>query len=193
MTLAERATGMLKAPAAEWPRVATEPATEQSIYTGYVMVLAAIGPVVLLLSSLVFGVPGAGFGLRIAISLYVTTLVSVAVIALVADALAPSFDGTRDYLRSFKLVAYSFTPAWLAQLALFVPILGGLVALLGTIYAFYLFFIGAPVLRRCTPDKAAAYTLVVVLCTIVLMFVLRALIFGLINTPTAAGPVGLIR
>jgi hypothetical protein len=148
---------------------------------------------VLLLSSLVFGVLGASIGLRVAISLYVTTLISVAVIALVADGLAPSFGGTRDYLRSFKLVAYSFTPAWVAQVALFVPVLGALVALLGSIYAFYLFFVGAPLLRRCATDRGAPYTLVVVLCTIVLMFVLRALIFGLIYAPTSPGPVGLIR
>jgi hypothetical protein len=193
VSLAERVKALLRTPAAEWPRIAAEPATVQSIYTSYVMILAAIGPVMLLLSSLVFGTLGASFGLRVAIGLYVTTLVSVAVIALMADALAPSFDGTRDYLRSLELVAYSFTPAWLAQLALFVPILGSLVALLGTIYAFYLFFVGAPLLRRCSADKAVAYTLVVVLCTIVLMVVLRALIFGLAYTPVLPGPVGLIR
>jgi hypothetical protein len=193
MSVAARIRNLLLAPAQEWPRIAAEPATVQSVYTGYVMVLAAIGPLVLLLSSLLFGRIAADLGVRLAAALYITTLVSVTVIALVADALAPSFDGTRDFLRTLKLVAYSFTPAWLAQVALILPFLGSLLALLGAVYAFYLFFLGAPLLRRCSADKAAAYTLVTVLCTIVLLFVVRALLFGLAAAPLVPGHVGLMR
>ena len=44
--------------------------------------------------------------------------------------------------------------------------------LLASIYAWYTFFLGAPVLRKCSPDKAIAFTLIVVLCGIALGIVL---------------------
>jgi len=193
MSLPQRIRAILGAPALEWQRIAGERPTIASVYTGYVMFLAAIGPAMIVLSSLVLGAFGMVFAVRAAVALYVTTLIAVAVVALVADALAPSFGGTRDYLRSLELVAYSFTPAWLAQVTLIVPLLGGLVVLAAGVYAFYLFFLGAPPLRRSSVVKAAPYTLVVVLCTIVLMFVLRAMIFGIVYAPLVHGSAGLIR
>ena len=41
-------------------------------------------------------------------------LVGVYVIALIIDALAPSFGGTKDSLKAFKVAAYSATAAWVA-------------------------------------------------------------------------------
>jgi len=193
MTLVDRVKTILLEPRAEWPKIATEPATVQSIYTGWVMILAAIAPLMFLLSSLVFSGLGLGFGLRAAIGMYVMALISVAVVALVADLLAPTFGGTKDYLRSLKLVAYSFTSVWVAGIALIVPALGALVVLVGAIYAFYLFFLGAPLLGRSSLDKAIPYTLVVVLGTIVLMYVIRAILFGIIYAPMAGGVMGAVR
>ena len=45
---------------------------------------------------------------------------------------------------------------------------GGLIVLLASIYAWYTFFLGAPVLRKCSADKAVPFTLIVVLCAIAL-------------------------
>jgi len=39
---------------------------------------------------------------------------------------------------------------------------------MASIYAWYTFFLGAPVLRKCTADKAIPFTLIVVLCGIAL-------------------------
>lgn len=193
MTFVDRVKAILLNPRTEWPRIAAEPATVQSIYTGWVMILAAIGPVMVLLSALMISILGPAFGLRAAIGMYVMTLISVAVVALVADLLAPTFGGTKDYVRSLKLVAYSFTAVWVAELALIVPVLGGIVTLVGAIYGFYLFFLGAPLLGRCSSDRAVPYTLVVVLGTIVLMFVIRAIMFSLIYAPLAGGVIGPVR
>lgn len=190
MNPVERVKAILFAPKTEWAKIAVEPATVQSVYTGWVMILGAIGPLMVLLSSLMFTILGPVFGIRWAIGMYVMTLITVAVVALVADLLAPGFGGTKDYLRSLKLVAYSFTAVWVAEFALIVPLLGGIVVLIGAVYAFYLFFIGAPVLGRCSVERAAPYTIVVVLGTIVLMFVIRAILYGVMYTPGVPGPLG---
>lgn len=189
----ERVKRILLDPKSEWPRIASEPASVQSIYTGWVMILAAIGPIMVLLSSLTFSALGLAFGVRAALAMYVIALVTVAVIALVADLLAPSFGGTKDYVRSLKLVAYSFTAVWVAEIALIVPLLGGIVVLIGGIYAFYLFLLGAPLLGRSSSARAVPYTIVVVLGTIVLSFVIRAILINVVYAPLGATSLGMVR
>ena len=185
MNLVQRAQAILLTPRTEWPTIATEPATVQSIYTGWVMIFAAIGPIMIILASALFG-GLSSFALRAALAAYVNSLVGVAVLALVVDVLAPSFGGTKDYVRSLKLVAYSFTAVWVAQIALIVPMLGLLVVLLAMLYGFYLFFLGAPLLGRCSLDKAVPFTIVVILCAIVLGIIIQRLLFALIGFGAAA-------
>ncbi len=174
MALTDRLKGILFDPKNEWPRIAAEPATVQSIYTGWVMILAAIGPLVLLVA-----LGALGFGVRVAIAAYINALVSTAVLALIVDALTTSFGGAKDYTASLKLVAYSATPAWIAQILMVLPFLGLIVMLAAAIYAFYLFFLGAPVLKKCAAEKAVPFTIVVLLCAIVLSYLVRLVFAGL--------------
>ena len=188
MNLIERVKSILLNPREEWPKVAAEAASVQSLYVGYIVILAAIGPVAILVA---FGALGGGFGVGTAVFAYIHSLVGVAILALIVDVLAPSFGGTKDYVAAMKLVAYSFTAVWIAQIGLLIPVLGLLIVLAGLIYGFYLFFLGVPVLKKSTPDKAVPFTIVVVVSAIVLMYLLgmiaRSLGFGF---GTAGGPIG---
>src|SRR5262249_20392155 len=56
MTSTARIRGILLEPRKEWPLIAAEPTTPASIYTGWVLPLAAIGPVAHLIGFSVFGV-----------------------------------------------------------------------------------------------------------------------------------------
>jgi hypothetical protein len=184
MATMDRIKGMLLAPKAEWPKVAAEPATVQSLYTGWIMILGLIGPIAMLV---LLGFVTGGFGLSAAIASYVNTLVGVAIIALIADLIAPTFGGTRDYVASLKLVAYAATAVWVAQIALVVPILGALVVLVGAIYSVYLLFLGAPVLHKCTGDKAVAYTIVLLLCAIVIGYLMSKILYAMLGNPMGMG------
>jgi hypothetical protein len=184
MATMDRIKGMLLAPKAEWPKVAAEPATVQSLYTGWIMILGLIGPIAMLV---LLGFVSGGFGLSAAIASYVNTLVGVAIIALIADLIAPTFGGTRDYVASLKLVAYAATAVWVAQVALVVPILGALVVLVGAIYSVYLLFLGAPVLHKCTGDKAVAYTIVLLLCANVIGYLMSKILYAMLGNPMGRG------
>ena len=191
MNLIERVKNILLQPKEEWPKIAAESATPQSLYLGYIMILAAIGPVVILiLSGFV-----AEFGVRVAILGYINSLVAVAVLALIVDFLATNFGGIKDYVTALKLTAYSFTAAWVAQIALLIPFLGRVVLLVAGIYGFYLFFLGAPVLKKCSADRAVAFTIVVLLCAVVLMYLLILIVVNVgATTGLGAGQsVGMLR
>ena len=105
MNLVDRVKGILVEPRNEWVKIAAEPATVQSLYTGWIMILAAIGPIALLLAL---------HSIQFAVAQYVLSLINTFLLALIVDALAPTFGGKKDFISSLKLTAYSYTAAWLA-------------------------------------------------------------------------------
>ena len=172
----DRLKNILLTPKTEWPVIAGETATVQSLYVGYIMILAAIGPVALALR---FGIVGAG--ITFAIANYVVSLAVVYLLALLVDALAPSFGGEKNFIRSLQLVAYSLTVSWLAGIFHLLGVIGGLVNLVATIYAIYTLYLGAPVMKKCSQDKAVAFTVVVVLLAIVIGGLLSWILYTILG------------
>lgn len=114
--------------------------------------------------------------LIIAVVGYALSLVSVFVLALIIDALAPSFDGQKDRIQAFKVAAYANTAAWVFGVLGIVPILGlfGLFGLLAGLYGIYLLYTGIPKLMKSPKEKSLGYTVVTVLCSIVFSIVITA-------------------
>ena len=183
MNLVDRIKGILVEPRNEWMRIAGEPATVQSLYTGWIMILAAIGPIALLLAT---------HSIQIAIAQYVLSLIITYVLALIVDELAPSFGGTKDFIASLKLTAYSYTAAWLAGIFNLLGMLGSVLVLAATVYAFYTFFLGVPVLKKASPEKAIPFTLVIVLCGIVLGILAGYVFSGMMMTPRVNPGMGML-
>jgi len=186
MALVDRFKNSLLTPKTEWPVIAGESPTVQSLYVGYIVILAAIGPIALAARSGLFGM-----GLGVALISYVIGLIMTYLLAWIVDALAPSFGGERNFIKSLELTAYSFTAAWLAGIFHLVPAVGGLISLAAAIYSFYTFFLGAPVLKKCPREKAAVYTIVVVLCAMLLGAVLYSALFSSLMSGGVLGTMGL--
>jgi Yip1 domain len=191
-SLVERVKNILATPKLEWPRIDAEPATIGGIYTSYVMILAAIGPIAALLGQQLIGImgfkPSLSYSLVMAVLSYGMSLVAVYVSALVIDALAPSFGGTKDMLKAFKVAAYSSTAVWVAGIFGIIPLLG-LLILLALIYGFYLLYLGLPLLMRVPADKAVIYFVVVLVVQILLYvlvgYVVSALVLSFVGPAIA--------
>ena len=183
VSLFERVKNILLTPKTEWQRIDAEPATIGSIFTSYVLILAAIGPIAMLIGQQVFGIGGFGYvwkpsiaySIGSAVLTYVLSLVAVYVSSLIIDALAPSFGGTKDPVKAFKVAAYAATAGWVAAIFNIIPMLAWL-ALIGALYGLYLLYLGLPRLMRVTEDKAIGYTVVVIVVQIVLYFVVAFLV-----------------
>jgi hypothetical protein len=102
---------------------------------------------------------------------YVLSLLMVFVLALIVDALAPTFGGTKSRISALKLVAYGATASFVGGIFSLVPTLAVL-WLLASLYSIYLIYTGVPVLMKCPPEKAGAYTAAVIVCGIVAAVVL---------------------
>ncbi len=178
MSLIDRAKNIIMTPKTEWGVIDAEPATVQGLYTSYVLILAAIGPIAMLIGQQVFGwgamgitvKPPLNYSIGLAVISYVLGLASVYVMALIIDALAPSFNGTKNQIQAFKVAAYAPTAAWLAGIFQIVPALAFL-AIVG-LYSLYLYYLGMARLMRVPDDKSVAYTVVVCLAYVLVFFVI---------------------
>ena len=186
-SIVERAKDIIVQPKREWEVIDAEPSTIGGIFTSYVMILAAIGPLAMLIGQQLFGIsflgvtykPPLGLSIGTAVMTYIMSLVGVYVLSLIIDALAPTFGGTKNPLNAFKVAAYSWTAAWLAGIFQIIPMLSFL-GLIG-LYSLYLLYLGLPRLMRVTPDKAVGYAVLVIVVQIVLYIVLMMLVATLVG------------
>jgi hypothetical protein len=179
--LVARVKAILLKPADTWDVIDREQPSVGGLYTGYVMPLAAIPVVCTLIGSLVFGIGAFGFSYKPSIPFAITqavmsyglSLAMVYVLALIIEALAPNFGGTKDRLQALKIAAYFPTASWVAGVFGIIPMLG-VIALLGGLYSLYLLYLGLPKLMKTPADKALPYFIVVLVVAIVVSLVIGA-------------------
>lgn len=103
-------------------------------------------------------------GLFRALVQYALSLPALFLIAFVVSMAAPHFDGKSDDRRALQLMAYSYTPAWVAAIFGVIPGLRWLDVL--GFYGIYIFSIGLPRMMRMPKDNLDVFTLVALVVTI---------------------------
>jgi hypothetical protein len=201
MALVDRVKGIIMSPRAEWQVIDAEPATVSSLYTGYIAPLSLIPAICSAIGMSMIGmsIPFVGGRYKIpigtaftnAVITYVLGLVGVFIVALIIDALAPTFSGTKNQVQALKVIAYSYTAAWVAGIFALIPALSW-IGIFAGLYCLYTLYLGLPVLMKSPADKALGYTVVVIVCTIVVMGILfyavTAMGFGMgVNPMAGAG------
>jgi len=188
--LVTRVTNILTKPKQEWGVIAGESTSIAALYTGYIVILAAIPVVATLIqmSIISIGIFRAGmlYALIAMIVAYALGLGGVYLAAFVIDKLAPTFQSQPNMLQALKLVAYAYTAMWVAGVFNLLPIIGILGALAGGIYSIYLFYLGLPVMMKTPPDKIIVYMIVAA----VVIFVIYLVITLIVGSITAAAYLG---
>jgi len=178
MGLIDRAKNIIMQPKQEWTVIDTEPATVGSLYTGYIIPLSLASTLAAMIGMAVFGISVPIFGtikvplgtaLGGAAVRFVAGLIGIYILALVIDALAPTFNGTKNTLQALKVATYSYTAAWVFSLLAIIPALAIIGGLLG-LYSLYLLYTGLPTLMKSPPEKALGYTALVIVVGIILFF-----------------------
>jgi len=199
MNLIDRVKNILITPKTEWEVIKGETTPQAQIITGYVLPLAAISALCGLVGTALLALSFVGMSFLLwafvgAILQVVMAVVAVFVVAFVIDALAVNFNANKGMHNAFKVAAYSFTAAWVAGFATVIPILGGIIALIGALYGFYLLYLGLRQVMGAPEDKAVVYTIVVVVVTIVVMVVANLIVasaagFGMVGARGLRGSV----
>jgi len=172
MYLITRLKNLLFSPVAEWTVIRNEQIAAVLVYLKYVIWLAALPALGFLLSFFRLQVP---VNFRAALLSYLILLIAVEGTANLAHLLAPAFSSHEDLNRALKLVAFGFTPFFVAGLLLFLPVVGAIFWLIGIVYAAYLIHLGLPVLLATPADRAFTFMLTVVVIFVAFFFLLAVL------------------
>jgi hypothetical protein len=182
MNIVDRAKNIILTPKTEWTAIAAEEPNVGQIISGYVIPLALIPAIAAMLG---YGLIGRGMassftmGIAMAIIGFVVALGGVYLTAYVIDMLAPNFGSQKNFGRAMQLVAYSYTPAWVAGILNIIPVLGVLV-LVASIYGLYLMYLGFPHTMKTPDEKVVVYMVVSIVVLIVVYFVLTALLTAIV-------------
>ena len=195
MDVSGRVKGILLRPKQEWQTIDGESTTITELYRNYVVILAAIGPVASIIGMSIVGIrlPLSGSfrvsfftSLSSAVVHYVLTLVGVYVLAVIIDALAPTFSGEKNIRQAFKMAAYSFTPGWIVGIVALIPSLSPL-GILG-LYGLYLLYLGLPVLMKSPQEKSLGYTIAVIIAAVIIFVLIGFISHAFISYPTPGVP-----
>ncbi len=184
MTLVDRAKGIILSPKSEWSTISGETPNIGQILTTYVLPLAVIPAIAAIIG---FGLIGMGafvslsYGLAMGFVHFVSAFIIVYLAAFVIDWLAPNFGSEKNLGRAVQLVAYSYTPAWVAGVLFIFPFLSWLVTL-ASLYGLYLMYLGLPALMKTPPDKAVGY-LVVSIIVLIIVYAVIGSVLALILLP----------
>ena len=173
MNLVERVKGIILSPKTEWLVIAGEPGDAGYLFSNYVAILAAIPAVCGFIGTILIG-GSVVVALLGAVIHYVLAFVTVYVVALIVNLLAPTFGSQKSFASALKLTVYSYTPSWLAGVFLLIPALSFL-GILG-LYGLYLLWLGLPPLMKTPPEKSIWYTITIVVCVIVLTLLIGAVV-----------------
>lgn len=179
MNLVERVKGIILRSSETWAEIKAEQLTIGEMYKSYAVILAAIPAISQFIGNSMIGYSfmgthfrmGFGSAFSSAIVSYVLSLIGIYIVALIADALAPSFGSQKNITNAFKAVAFSMTPSWVAGVLYIFPPLSILVLLAG-LYGLYLFYLGLPLLMDTPKDKALGYVIVVIVVTTVVFVII---------------------
>ena len=187
MEIIDRVKNILVSPKTEWPTIEEENAPHAKVFTTYVVLLALIPAVAAfigygLIGYSVFGVRvgSISMGISQAITQYLLMLGGIYLTAYIINVLAEKFGATKDFDRAFSLVAYSYTPMFVAGVFYILPKLSWLAGLAG-LYGLYLLYIGLQPMMKVPAEKNTSYFVVSLIVTIAVSVVLSLILGGILG------------
>lgn len=178
MDIINRIKNVLLSPKTEWPTIEQENAPHAKVFTTYVVPLGLIPVIAIFIG---YGLIGYSFwgvrfhsvewGVRMAIVQLITMYVGVYLTAFVISTLAENFGAKKDLNRAFSLVAYSYTPIFIAGIFNIYPSISW-IAMLAGIYGLYLLYIGLQPMMKVPAEKQSTYFVISLLVMIAVFAIL---------------------
>jgi len=117
----------------------------------------------------------------------ITSAIGAVVFAFIVSAVAGAFGGKKSFALALAATSPALIPSYLGQAAMWLPWVGGLVALGLFIYALVLLWKIIPIYLSVPDGKRAGHYILSILASIVAMIILSATV-GRLFMPTISGP-----
>jgi hypothetical protein len=174
-------------PRRTWLAVASEQISPGALFFGYILPLAAIGPVATFVALRIVGVRIPAVGVyragyaevfAQAGASFVMALAGAVLVAWIVNQLAPVFGAQRSFARALRVAAYSLTPAWVgAALSAYRPLAP--LQLIAVAYGFYLLYLGLRTVMRAPAGRAIAYAAASIAVSMLTAFAAGSLFWAL--------------
>ena len=183
MNLVERVKHILLTPRSEWEVIDVEPATTAGLYTGYIMPLAAIGPIAQFIGYSLIGIRipfgggvyrtpiGRDHGRDRGLRADADRCLRAGAHHRRAGAVVRRDEEPDPGAQGGGLLG---TAGWLAGIFALIPGLR-ILGILG-LYSLYLLYLGLPVLMKAPKEKALGYTVVVIVAAVVLAMIVSMVV-----------------
>lgn len=181
-----RSKNLIINPEAEWKVIASEDTKANAVMLHFVLPYLVLNFAASICGGFIFSdrwfFNPIGYALAQAITSFLVYIIVLYITPIIIKALGTSFGTETTQNNVFKLVAYSFTPAYI------IGILVGLVPMLGVLgivglYSFYIMWHGFGALLKTPEDKKTGFFIVSILIIIgeyiVLGLILSAVLVGL--------------
>lgn len=168
--LLNHAFGLFTHPDSEWAEIRKEHAPPRRLYVAYVLLLAAIAPVCVYISTVYFGwTVGSdrviklteASALQMSVLTYLAMLVGVFALGYAVNWMAKTYGAHEEVVPSngIALASYSCTPLFLAGFALLYPVpwFNAIVFLAAACYGAWLMYDGLPIVMGIPKDQAVMY------------------------------------
>jgi hypothetical protein len=182
MKFVGRVKKILFSPKTEWQVIAGQHEEPGKVLKDYIIPLLLTGALAAFIGYGFIGdtflenrVVGIGYGIANAINRVIVGIITLYVNAFVINELAPSFNSTKDFSKSFQLVAYGATPVLVALLFSIIPAIENLTRVIGVVYSVYLWWLALPYLKNTPPDRTMLYLLIIFAGLVVAYAILGAL------------------
>ena len=180
--LIDRVKLVLIQPKEAWVKISNEQIDLKDFLMSYVLPLVLIPTIA---SFIGYGLIGMGsyfkvtslsWGLHEAILAFLGAFLGVFISAFCIHKLAPNFNTEVSLAKAIKLVAYSYTPTWIAGVFYILPSLM-ILSLLAGIYSLYILYIGFVPITKVSEEKKTSY-FIVSLILVIGVSVLVSLVIG---------------
>jgi len=197
MDIVNRVKNMIITPKQEWVIIEAERLPSAKLLTSYLLLLAlipAVGQFIGLgligkTTILGFKTIGVAFGLKSAITSYITMVGGAYLLALIINLLATSFGSEKNFDQAFALAVYSLTPAYVAGVFYILPALGILASLAG-LYGLYILYLGLQPMMKTPEDKTVVYFVITLVCVFVAGLILGLILTAIMAAIFVAGAMG---
>ena len=109
------------------------------------------------------------------------TLLGLAVMAGVSAFLAQMFGGSGNYDAAFTALSLAWTPWFLAEAVLYLPVLGGLLGFAALIYSFVLMYRTVPIAQNLPAANRGKHLALFMLASLLLSLVLASIVTSLLG------------
>ncbi|MDR1524780.1 MAG: YIP1 family protein [Tannerella sp.] len=182
MDIINRVKNILVSPKKEWAAIEGENAPHTKLFTAYVLPLSLIPALTAFVGYGLIGysvlgvhVHSIGWGIRQAVSQWITMAGGVYITAFVIHFLSGHFGARKDFDKAFSLVAYAYTPTFAGGIFYLLPSLSWL-ASLASLYGLYLLYTGMQPVMQTPTDKNTGYFVASLIATVAVAAVLSAVL-----------------